>query len=417
MDISRRDFATAFAAIPAAPAILRGMLREADASNELRVRAITAGITLQSLTDTTSLASALGFVSRAKQTMTDAGYEVQTVRVAIAWRVGSTAPSALRGAQAQWRNLDEMADARGAVLSTGPVDLAIPPSDVPGWISDLVAATRRTSTSVAVVGATGDPDPARIRAAAETIARLATVMPQGLGNFRFAAAARVPAGTPFFPVAWHEGPPAFALGLEAAGIVAAAARGSRDIGAARVRLRTAIDAAFAPIARLADGIGRREKRRYLGIDASPAPGPDRSIGEAIETLAGQPFGSHSTLAACAVVTDALKSLKTSTCGYSGLMLPVLEDPVLARRAAEGRFGLQQLLLYSSVCGTGLDVVPVPGATTVDELVGVVSDVAALSVKWNKPLSVRLLPMPGLEAGDRVHYDDPILTDSVVLPMP
>ena len=42
---------------------------------------------------------------------------------------------------------------------------------------------------------------------------------------------------------------------------------------------------------------------------------------------------------------------------AGLMLPVLEDPVLAKRAGEGRYGVQDLLLYSSVCGTGLDVVP------------------------------------------------------------
>ena len=98
------------------------------------------------------------------------------------------------------------------------------------------------------------------------------------------------------------------------------------------------------------------------------------------------------------------------------MLPVLEDPVLARRATERRFGLQQLLHYSSVCGTGLDVVPVPGDTTSAQLESVIRDVAALSIKWNKPLSVRLLPMPGLAAGDRVHYDDPILTDSVVLPV-
>ena len=50
------------------------------------------------------------------------------------------------------------------------------------------------------------------------------------------------------------------------------------------------------------------------------------------------------------------------CGYCGLMLPVLEDPVLAQRAGEGRYSVRDLLLYSSVCGTGLDVVPVPGDT-------------------------------------------------------
>src|SRR5256885_3068821 len=75
------------------------------------------------------------------------------------------------------------------------------------------------------------------------------------------------------------------------------------------------------------------------------------------------------------------------CGYSGLMLPVLEDPVLARRASEGRFSVRDLLLYSSVCGTGRDVVPLPGDSRADRLAALIADVAALSTKLRKPLSV------------------------------
>jgi len=413
MEMSRREFAAALASIPALPAILREPM-SLDAANDLRVRAITAGITLPSLADAAPLRAALAFVGRAKGVLVDAGYEVQTVRVAVAWQPAGATPAALRGALERWRAFDRMADAAGAVLSTGPVDRAVPLSDAPAWIADLIAATRRTSTSIAVAGAGGADEPARLHAAADAMVRLATVFPQGLGNFRFAAAAHVPSGTPFFPVAWHQGVPAFGIGLEGAGLVASLARGPGDRPVVRQRLHRGMDAAFAPVAQLARTIEQRERRRYLGIDASPAPGPDRSVGQAIETLSGQPFGSPSTLAACALITDALRSLGTRTCGYSGLMLPVLEDPVLARRAAEGRYGIQHLLLYSSVCGTGLDVVPVPGDTTREQLGAVIGDVAALSVKWNKPLSVRLLPMPGLVAGDRVHFDDPILTDSVVL---
>ena len=72
------------------------------------------------------------------------------------------------------------------------------------------------------------------------------------------------------------------------------------------------------------------------------------------------------------------------------MLPVMEDSTLARRAAEGRLTLDQLLLYSSVCGTGLDVVPLPGDTPQETLEAIVRDMAALSIKWHKPLSARLL---------------------------
>ena len=97
------------------------------------------------------------------------------------------------------------------------------------------------------------------------------------------------------------------------------------------------------------------------------------------------------------------------------MLPVLEDPVLAQRAVEGRFGISELLLYSSVCGTGLDVVPLPGDTQVDALAAIVSDVAALATKYRKPLSARLFPVPGKRAGERVSFDNPYLTETIVMP--
>jgi uncharacterized protein (UPF0210 family) len=96
------------------------------------------------------------------------------------------------------------------------------------------------------------------------------------------------------------------------------------------------------------------------------------------------------------------------------MLPVLEDPVLACRASEGRYDVRDLLLYSSVCGTGLDVVPIPGDTPVETLSRLVLDLAALSARWGKALSARLLLAPGKRAGDRVEFTDPRLTGCAVL---
>ncbi len=58
------------------------------------------------------------------------------------------------------------------------------------------------------------------------------------------------------------------------------------------------EAALAPL-RALEATARREGRVYLGIDPSPAPGKDRSIGAAIEALTRVPFGSASTLDACA----------------------------------------------------------------------------------------------------------------------
>ena len=175
-----------------------------------------------------------------------------------------------------------------------------------------------------------------------------------------------------------------------------------------------METALAPVQLQAEAISRRTGRTYLGIDTSPAPGPDVSIGEVIETLTGVPFGSPSTLRACANITDALKNLQLKTCGFRGLMLPVLEDKILAKRAAEGRYGIAELLLYSSVSGTGLDVVPIPGDSSAQSLASVIGDVVALSAKYQKPLSARLFPVPGKKAGEAVSFDNPNLTDSVVM---
>ena len=47
-----------------------------------RIRTITAGITLKDLSDTASLERAINFLKQAKKEFTDAGYEVQTLRIA-----------------------------------------------------------------------------------------------------------------------------------------------------------------------------------------------------------------------------------------------------------------------------------------------------------------------------------------------
>jgi uncharacterized protein (UPF0210 family) len=165
-----------------------------------------------------------------------------------------------------------------------------------------------------------------------------------------------------------------------------------------------MEAQLGPVQTLGEQLAQAEGVQYLGIDTSPAPGMDRSIGAAIESLIRRPFGQPATLQACAAITAVIKTLSVRSCGYCGLMLPVLEDPVLAKRAQERRYGIQELLLYSTVCGTGLDVVPIPGNVGADAMARLIADVATLAVRLRKPLSARLFPVPGKTAGDTVRFD-------------
>ena len=118
-----------------------------------------------------------------------------------------------------------------------------------------------------------------------------------------------------------------------------------------------------------------------------------------------------------MITTTIKQLDVRRIGYCGLMLPVIEDPVLAQRASENRYTVQDLLLFSAVSGTVLDVIPLPGETTADELERLLQDVAALSLKYeNKALSARLFLIPGKVAGEKVTFANPWLTGVRIMPI-
>jgi len=418
---SRREFLSllaAAAALPTAGHARGGAPPPSHGTNRpCRIRAITAGVPLTGTGELHAVESALGVLARAKRRFESEGYEVQTIRIATSPFLAALSPTARDDALDVVHALDTLAESHGAMLSVGPVLLADRQDEsLAAWSAELVRSTKRTSFSVAVA----TPGSGVLGQAAATAARvmiaLAGAMPAGLANFRFAAAANVPAGTPFFPVAWHEGPDTLALGLESAGLVQQAVEPASDIGSASALISRQLDDALLPVERVATAFAEEEGRSYLGIDPSPAPGQDRSIGAAIEALTHLPFGSSSTLEACAAITSALRALSARTCGYAGLMLPVPEDPVLARRAGEGRFSLRDLLLYSSVCGTGLDLVPIPADTAPEVITRIIRDVAALAARWQKALSARLLLVPGKQPGELATFDDPLLTPCTVLPV-
>lgn len=387
----------------------------ASSLNPVRVRTITAGVELTSALELERVEAAVAFLTRAKRAFEAAGYEVQTVRVAANPVIAALAPAARDKALDQLRRIDELVASQGAIFNIGPIVTDDRSDDsLVEWSQALVKATKSISFSTAIATPDGGVLPKVAATTAKIMVALAHALPDGLANFRFAAAANIPPGTPFFPVAWHQGPESFAIGLESASVVERAFASMRTGDDATEKLRSALNEVLTPVEKLANEIAQRERRQYLGIDTSPAPAKDRSIAAAVEALTRTPFGSAGTLEACSIITAALKSVSVRTCGYSGLMLPVLEDPLLAQRAGENRYGIRDVLLYSSVCGTGLDVVPIPGNTSADSISGLLRDVASLATRLRKPLSARLFLVPGKKAGDMARFDDPVLTDSVVM---
>jgi uncharacterized protein (UPF0210 family) len=216
----------------------------------------------------------------------------------------------------------------------------------------------------------------------------------------------VPRYVPFFPASNHYGSGhQFSVGWEAGGFVADVLEtANRDMQAARELLSRHLDEQAHVVDAIAKQVNKDSGWSYMGLDPTPAPSVDSSIGAAIEMLTGVKFGSSGTLSAAAIVTEAERSISVRRIGYSGLMLPVLEDPVLSERWSEGTFDLDSLLAYSAVCGTGLDAIPLPGDVSQEQLERIMGDVASLAFKWHKPLTARLIPAPGKKAGDRTDFD-------------
>jgi hypothetical protein len=273
------------------------------------------------------------------------------------------------------------------------------------FLPRLIAKTDSIFVGATLGADARQADVSAAQAIARVIREISRSTPGGFGNLRFAALVNCPAHIPFFPAAFHVGEPAFALALEAADVVAAVCTPGSDLVDVTVSLRRELERRVAPLQQIGE---RLEGQGFLfrGVDLSPAPGPEpeASIAYAIERLGLGRFGEPGTLTAAGLITAALKETKLRTCGYCGLMLPVLEDAGLAERNNQGLLRLSGLLAYSAVCGTGLDTIPLPGEVSEAQLAALLLDVGTLGWKLGKPLSARVFPVPGKRAGDYTEFD-------------
>ncbi len=385
----------------------------AAAAERPKVRAITAFIHIDPQSYMAQFDDAMRFLDGARAAYRAAGFEVETVRI-----VTQPFPEYIRGMSPDravefLRQLDALAARRQFTGNIGAAMLRDTDDAAPLAVLAKVLASTRLNSSLIIAAEDGIHWRA-VREAAKLVKSVAALSPYGRGNLNFAAIAMVKPYGPFYPGAYHTGAGrVFAVGLEGAGVVADVFARYREPGEAERQLATALAGHLGAAEAVATGVARNSGWTYAGIDPTPAPLGDVSIGRAIESFTGAPFGSPGTMTAAALITRAVKSAPVKQTGYSGLMVPVLEDNLLAERWAQGTFQVDSLLAYSAVCAGGLDTIPLRGDIGEEELARMFGDVASLAYKWNKPLAARLLPVPGAKAGNRTHFGDARMRDTVV----
>ena len=392
--------------------------RATEPPTKPKIRAVTAFVRLDRAQYKTQIAEALVFLRKAKASYEKAGYEVETIRITT-----QPFPDYTKGLSPEqtldfFRDYDALAVKQGFDASIGPAMLK--DSDDAGeaeLLGIILSRAKTLNASISIAGEDGIHWKS-IQAAAQVIKYLEDHTAHGQGNFSFAAAALVPSGTPFYPASYLTGPgKQFALALESANVVAEALTGAKSVDAAEARLKNILGRSAQEIEKTSEQVALGTGWKYGGIDLSPAPLKDISIGGAIEKFSGAPVGSSGTLTVAALITRALREIPVTHAGYSGLMVPILEDSVLAQRWSEGRLTMDALLSYSAVCGTGLDTIPLPGDIAVEQISRILGDVASLAVKWHKPLSARLLPAPGRKPGEMTEFNDPFLVNAKIQPLP
>jgi hypothetical protein len=394
------------------------VLHSADAAKP-KVRAITGFITIDAKSYPSQIAEAVTFLSGVRDAVKAAGSDVAGIRISTQPFPEYTRGLSRADALAVLRGIDDLAAKQhfspniGPAMrkdadDTAPIDLLTEILSVPG---------NRLNANVIVADEEGIHWNA-VRQAAHVVKTVGERSPHGQGNFNFAAIAMLKPYGPFYPGAWHPGggERRFAIGLEAANVVVDVFARDRDPRTAGKALTDALAvharAVEAAAMRAAAGSGWT----YAGIDPTPAPGGQVSIGAAIEAFTGAPFGSPGTETAAGIITRAVKDVPVKQTGYSGLMIPVLEEAVLTRRWTEGTYGLDSILAYSAVCAGGVDTVPLPGDTSEAAIAQIVGDVATLAFKWNKPLAARLLPAPGKKAGELTEFGG-ALSNAIIQPLP
>lgn len=158
----------------------------------------------------------------------------------------------------------------------------------------------------------------------------------------------------------------------------------------------------------------REAARRLGVEKgivdlslAPTPAAGDSVATILETIGVGSCGGPGTTCALALLNDCVKKggvmASSSVGGLSGAFIPVSEDAGMIAAVERGALSLEKLEAMTCVCSVGLDMIAVPGDTTVETIAGIIADEMAIGVINNKTTAVRLIPAIGHAEGEVLEF--------------
>ena len=157
----------------------------------------------------------------------------------------------------------------------------------------------------------------------------------------------------------------------------------------------------------------------LDLSLAPTPAPGDSVAEILEAIGVGKCGGPGSTAALALLNDAVKKggvmASSAVGGLSGAFIPVSEDACMIASVQQGALNLEKLEAMTSVCSVGLDMIAIPGDTSVETIFGIIADEMAIGVINNKTTAVRLIPAIGKPVGAHLSFGG-LLGSAPVMPV-
>ncbi len=259
--------------------------------------------------------------------------------------------------------------------------------------------------------------------ASKIVKSLSQLSNNSFENFRFGALFNCPPNAPYFPFTYNRGDDGFSIALEIIPfwINIIDKIQDKDLELFRKSITESLIPQLIEINDLCNYISECTETKYYGIDCSLSPFPSDDYGSVIplyEKLGTDEFGSPGTLFLTSYFTDIIKNIINKSgiksIGFNGVMFSLLEDNLLSKRNNKRNFSIDSLLAYSTVCGCGLDMIPLPGDIFEEEIASIMLDMAGLSTILDKPLGVRLLPILSKKEGEFTNINHDFIYNTRIL---